>query len=66
MKSSQIFATDVQYGDVANAMAAGVLFHEWGAEEANREVAVEVSNVPDYEPGKFFRRELPCLLELRD
>jgi deoxyribonuclease V len=58
-------ALDVCYGPGAageEAAAACVLFHAWtDPREAGTHV-VRVRDVAPYEPGAFYRRELPCLL----
>ena len=60
-----ILATDVSYNDAnSTALAAGVLFEEWGSTQAMRECSCPCSNVLPYEPGSFYKRELPCLLSL--
>lgn len=60
-----ILAADVYYDDSNNsALAAGVLFSDWKAPEAVAEYTVPVSEVAPYEPGAFYKRELPCLMEL--
>ena len=56
-------AVDVQYKE-DTATAAGVLFNDWGSSEVARTLTVEVSNIEPYEPGAFYKRELPCILEL--
>jgi deoxyribonuclease V len=54
-------ALDVCYGD-RGAAAACVLFEQWtDAAEASACVAL-LDEVAPYEPGAFYRRELPCLL----
>lgn len=58
-----ILATDVHY-HADYALAAGVLFATWEACTAVQELAVRVAAVADYEPGHFYKRELPCLLAL--
>lgn len=55
--------TDVQYAET-HARAACVLAHDWGDAGAAREVSVRVSPIAAYEPGAFFKRELPCLLRV--
>lgn len=58
-----IVALDVQYDDLAGtARAAAVGFAAWGDEVPAFEEAVIVAAVAPYEPGAFYRRELPCLL----
>ncbi len=56
-------AVDVDY-DEPNATAACVLFREWADERAASEHVVSVAGVAPYEPGQFFRRELPVLQQL--
>ena len=59
-----IFATDIQYSENNSATAAGVLFPQWGSDEVDKIVVKEVTNVAPYEPGSFYKRELPCILSL--
>ena len=56
-----IACLDVAYGDEA-ACAAGITAREWTDASAVEEPVVQVRNVQPYEPGQFYRRELPCLL----
>lgn len=58
-----ILAVDVQYQG-SRAVAAGVLFREWEASEPVAEWIIAIPHVAAYEPGQFYRRELPCILEL--
>ena len=55
--------TDVHYEKDIGA-AACVLFREWTDSEAVEEIVKVVRGVAPYEPGLFYRRELPCLLEV--
>lgn len=52
---------DVQYHP-NHAIAAAVLFTDWSDAISTREVTVRVENIAPYEPGAFYKRELPCLL----
>jgi len=52
---------DVAYDD-HDAVTACVLFEDWAAAAPSSEVLVTTSGVEAYEPGAFFKRELPCLL----
>jgi deoxyribonuclease V len=57
-------ALDVCYGpeSAPGAAAACVLFDRWtSAAEASSHVA-RIVDVAPYEPGAFYRRELPCLM----
>ncbi len=60
-----IVAIDVYYQD-EKAIVAAVLFHFWDAPTAAEEIVIEVQidRVSDYEPGQFYKRELPCILAL--
>jgi deoxyribonuclease V len=54
-------ALDVSYGATGGA-AACVLFRRWDdPAEAGHHVAL-IAEVAPYEPGAFYKRELPCLL----
>lgn len=52
---------DVDYRG-AVAVAAGVWFRGWSASESETEAVTILHEVAPYEPGEFYRRELPCLL----
>ena len=56
-----IACVDVDYRDVG-AVAACVCFEEWGDGTSVLESAIEITDVEPYEPGQFYRRELPCIL----
>jgi deoxyribonuclease V len=56
-------AIDVQY-DGDSATVAGILFQDWSSSDVARTLTVEVGNIMAYEPGAFYKRELPCILEL--
>ena len=52
---------DVDYRE-PGAVAACVLFRDWTDERPAAEAVVRIESVAPYEPGRFYRRELPCLL----
>ncbi len=52
---------DVHYRD-PGAVAACVLFNDWDASASIEEHVAHVDAVAAYEPGAFFKRELPCVL----
>ena len=56
-----IACVDVDYQDVG-AVAACVCFERWGDGTSLLESAMHINEVEPYEPGQFFRRELPCIL----
>ncbi len=57
-------AVDVQYKGPDSATAAGVLFSAWESEAAVDVLTVRLDAVEPYEPGAFYKRELPCILAL--
>ena len=56
-----IACLDVDYRD-SHAVAACVLIPEWHASRPAAEWTTIVNDVAPYEPGAFYKRELPCLL----
>ncbi len=52
---------DVDYRE-RGAVAACVLFKAWTGDRSVAEVVKEIVQVEPYQPGQFYRRELPCLL----
>lgn len=60
-----IVATDVLYDEAADrALAAAVAFERWDDAAPTRSWTVTLEGLADYEPGRFYVRELPCLLAL--
>ena len=53
---------DVDYRGDGSAVAACVTATDWDDSEADGEYVARVENVLPYEPGQFYKRELPCLL----
>ncbi len=58
-----ILATDTHYTETV-ARTAGVMFRDWIDEELVSTHLVEAAEVADYEPGSFYKRELPLILKL--
>ena len=56
-------AVDVQYWN-DKATAGGVSFKNWQDQEMQRKYVSFVEGFADYEPGYFYKRELPCILNL--
>lgn len=54
---------DVDYRG-GGAVAAALLFRDWTDAAPAKELVARIASVPDYEPGQFYKRELPCLLEV--
>lgn len=59
-----ILAVDVQYHKNGTATVAGVLFESFSYEHMVRSFVKIINHVEDYEPGFFYKRELPCILSL--
>jgi deoxyribonuclease V len=57
-----ILALDVAYTDDTQGYAVAVAFAEWGAAVPAATYAATVSPIAAYEPGAFYKRELPCLI----
>ncbi|QDT42027.1 Endonuclease V [Gimesia alba] len=55
---------DVHYRDDDSAKVAGILFQEWESDCLETTLVKQIPQVAPYEPGSFFKRELPCLLDL--
>jgi deoxyribonuclease V len=52
---------DVHYRE-ATTVAAALLFSDWGDSTAEHELTIELTAAEPYQPGEFYRRELPALL----
>ena len=59
-------ALDVSYRGDGSAVSAAVLFAEWTDATPTAELTALVPSVAEYAPGRFFLRELPCLLAVID
>jgi deoxyribonuclease V len=55
--------TDVHY-QTDSALAACVLANQWDASTPIDAWTCRVAPIAPYEPGAFFKRELPCLLQV--
>lgn len=58
-----IIAVDVRY-EKNSAKIGGVLFEHWDDPTPAKELVSLIDRIDDYEPGKFYKRELPCILKL--
>ena len=56
-----IACVDVDYRDPV-AVAACLLFRHWTDEHVIGEAVEHIPQVEPYQPGQFYKRELPCLL----
>jgi deoxyribonuclease V len=61
MPDRQIVCVDVDYR-ASVAVAAGLWFRGWAAATPEHQAVATFTTVAEYEPGAFYRRELPCLL----
>jgi len=58
-----IAALDVHYAG-EEATAAALVFRDWTDAEPVETATVRVPKPAPYEPGRFYKRELPCLLRV--
>lgn len=56
-----IVCLDVGY-EGEKALAAAVAFQDWTDSTPAQSVTTRLSSVAEYVPGRFYERELPCLL----
>ncbi|WP_235951580.1 endonuclease V [Crateriforma spongiae] len=59
-QTQTIACIDVGYTDSA-ARAACVVIDDWHASSAVAEHVAMIHEVKEYQPGEFYRRELPCI-----
>ncbi|QDT85269.1 Endonuclease V [Gimesia chilikensis] len=55
-------ALDVYYHP--DDSVAGLLFDDWESDQVAETLLKSIPEVAEYEPGQFYKRELPCLLAL--
>lgn len=58
-----VLAVDVSYRS-REAVVGGILFRDWRAGKPDEELVITCPIAAAYIPGKFFRRELPCISAL--
>jgi len=58
-----ILATDVYYTP-PTAVASGVVIDEWDSTDFIQSILTPIEAIAPYQPGFFYKRELPCLLAL--
>jgi deoxyribonuclease V len=56
-----LVALDVAYRE-SRGYAVAVAFSDWTSEAVSAVYTATIEQVPAYEPGAFYKRELPCLL----
>jgi len=63
-KYKMILAVDVDYRNDNSAKVAGVLFEHWDDREPTQILTSLIPKVNEYISGEFYRRELPCILDI--
>jgi deoxyribonuclease V len=58
-----IVCVDVDYRG-STAVAGGLWFRGWSAGAAELEEVALCHDIAEYQPGEFYRREMPCLLKV--
>jgi deoxyinosine 3'endonuclease (endonuclease V) len=58
-----ILALDTYYQN-KKAKTVCIRFHHWTDEHAADIVTEELDNIEEYQPGSFYKRELPCILSI--
>jgi len=58
-----IIALDVYYRE-QNAKAVAILFEQWTDENILQYYEAIITDLQDYIPGEFYKRELPCIIEV--
>jgi len=56
-----IACIDVDYR-AGEAVAACVVFDSWTSDTSRHEAVARIGEVKPYQPGEFYKRELPCIL----
>lgn len=57
-------ALDTYYLEEDDAYTVGVLFDRWTDSEPQEIITTHTHNFASYIPGEFYKRELPCILDL--
>ncbi|WP_298608154.1 endonuclease V [uncultured Thiothrix sp.] len=58
-----ILAIDVHYLN-DQAFGSALSFTQWNTEQPEDIYHTQLAGIADYEPGQFYKRELPCILQL--
>lgn len=59
-----IVVIDVFYKLQNKAKAVAILFDDWESQEIKKVYTIDIEHVADYVSGEFYKRELPCILQL--
>ena len=57
-------AIDVYYYNENKAKIVGIIFENWESPEPAKIITKAFDKAAEYESGKFYKRELPCIMEL--
>jgi deoxyribonuclease V len=58
-------AFDVKY-DENRARAVAIIFDNWEDAAPKETIIQYIENIAEYEPGAFYKRELPCIMAILD
>lgn len=58
-----ILAVDVHYTD-QGACVAALAFQDWTDAVPQQQYISHITHIAEYVPGEFYRRELPCIMQL--
>lgn len=58
-----ILAFDVQYTE-NQAKAVAIAFDNWNDDKPTAVYTKEIDGIAEYEPGAFYKRELPCIMAI--
>ena len=61
---TKIIAIDTFYYSDKDAYSVGVLFNNWQDSKPQSIVSCHTTDFAPYIPGEFYKRELPCILDL--
>lgn len=64
MKTTAVI--DVDYRENDTAIASAIVFNDYESDSILNSYSLSINDVLPYESGKFYKRELPCILELLD
>lgn len=62
--TTSILAVDVQYNGDVSAQVAGIVFADWPDTKTVESMSFTKHGIEPYVPGEFYKRELPCIMDL--
>jgi len=63
IRCRMILSVDVQYQHFTG-FAAGIIFEKWDSQTETECYISKTNNIEEYIPGEFYKRELPCILNV--